>query len=135
MIKLEVLESPNADYLGEYVFFKNLIYVGSNIDADLYLEDKAASSNHIFIEIVDGQLLAHLGKDAKSFWVDGKLTTKFKFLHPGNILKAGETKFKILGFENSKICTKREILNKNTDELIQSNSPLLGYIKELQKRL
>lgn len=135
MIQLKVEECPSSDYVGEYIFHKNLIYIGANIDADLYLEDGALVGNHLLVEIVDGQLLAHLGKDAPSFWVDGKLATKFKFLAAGNVVKIGSTKIRIVLFAPTSKTSKREVLNKNTDELIQANSPLLDYIKDLQREL
>lgn len=135
MIRLKIESCPDPDRLGEYVFHKNLIYIGSSADADLALPDRQAAPNHLFIEIVDGQLLAHGAMENIEFKVDGKLATKFKFLKAGSVVEAGNTAFKILLFAAGSESDKREALNKNTDELIQSRSPLLGFIKELQKEL
>lgn len=135
MIKLEVLDCPNSDYLGEYTFYKNLLYVGSSIDADLCVEDLKVKSLHLIIEVVEEQLLAHLGKTAEVFWVNGKRSGKLKFLASGDELTLGETTLKVVSFAQTKIETKRDALNKNTEELIRDKSPLLAYIKELQKSL
>ena len=135
MIQIAVKNCPDSEYEGEYFFDKNLVYVGSNHDADLYLPDEKLSRNHLLIEIVDGQLLAHLGKNAQAFKVEGKLATKFKFLSAGNVIEAGGSSFKIMVFAPTVRTTKREWLNKNTDELIRSGAPLLEAVKELQEDL
>ncbi|MEX0797818.1 MAG: FHA domain-containing protein [Bacteriovoracaceae bacterium] len=135
MIKLKVKECPNPDYIGSYTFDKNLVYIGGNIDADLLLDDSDVGSNHLFIEIVNNQLLAHLNKDQDFFLVNGKRTTKFKFLNVGQDIKIGSSVVAVEIFAPTDIVAKREVLNKNTEELIQENSPLLEFIKELQKEL
>lgn len=135
MIRLNVEQTNSEERMGEYLFEKNLIYIGNNIDADLYLEDNELNSNHIIIEIVDGQLIAHAGTKTEAFWVDGKITTKFKFLSPGNKIKAGKSVINVVEFSPTKRQTKRELLNKNTDELLKEKNELLDVIKSIRESL
>ena len=47
MITITITASSDSDRLGEFKFFKDLIYVGSNHDADIYLPSDEVKNNHI----------------------------------------------------------------------------------------
>lgn len=134
MIKIKIIESPNSDQIGEYTFFKNIIYVGSNLDSDLYLEDPSLKSNHIFIEIADGQLIVQLSPEIPFILINGKRTTKFKFLTVTNKIKIGDSTLQIEAYALTQWKSKREVLNEKTDALIASNSPLIDIVKSVQEQ-
>ena len=135
MIQIEVLDCPNEDYLGRYLLHKNLVCLGSNREADLRLEDPQLKRNHLLFEIVNDQLLVHLNKGQEFLHVNGKRTTSFKFLKEGDEIAVGGSRIKIQSCQFTSVITKREVLNRNTDELIKEASPLLDFIKELQRDL
>ena len=72
MIKLAILKAKDNNRLGEYLFYSNLIYLGSNHDADIYAPLEEIGKNHIFIEIADNNLLIHLGKNVDYILVNSQ---------------------------------------------------------------
>ncbi|MCO4753917.1 MAG: hypothetical protein KC478_05520 [Bacteriovoracaceae bacterium] len=135
MIELEIIHCPNNDFLGTYRIFKDLFHIGSNLSAELRVKDNAIMANHLIIDIEEDRLRATLNLDDGFFLVDGKRTTSLKYLNIGSSFEVGNTRFLVKQFSAQKIVTKRETLNKNTDELIKEKSPLLSYIKKLQTEL
>ncbi len=134
MIVIEVLECPDQDYLGQFSFYKSFIRIGSGQSVEFCLNDKQIKKNHLVLDIQDNQLNAAASEESDLFWVNGKRTAGIKSLKVGDTIQIGETKFKIVNFLNMPIESKRERLNRNTEELIKSNSPLLSYIKNLQEK-
>lgn len=132
MIGLNIVECPDKDYLGEVKFYKDLIYIGKNLSADLYLPDKSLQTNHIFLEVTDGKLIAHSSKHVEYFWVNGKRTKNFKFLGMGDQIKIGTSTIKVVIFSPSTTIDKRTGLNNATDILINSKQSLLPLVQSLQ---
>lgn len=133
MLVIQITKAKDENLKGTYRFGKNLVHIGSHQDSDLMLPQDEVALRHLFIEVVEDQLIAHLDRDSEEFWVDGKVVTKFKFLSPASVIRAGETEFRVIEARHETTRSKRELLNKNTDELIKGKSPLLGFIKALQE--
>ena len=135
MINLSINKCPNTDYIGKITFHKDLIYIGSNLSADLYIPDKDIITNHIFIEIIDNKLIAHSHKKVDNFWVNGKRTKNFKFLTVGDKIKIGNTEIEIILFASVEVKDKRMQLNENTDILINQKQELIPLVKSLQEKI
>lgn len=135
MINLSINNCPNTDYIGKITFYKDLIYIGSNLSADLYIPDKDIITNHIFIEIIDNKLIAHSHKKVNNFWVNGKRTKNFKFLTVGDKIKIGNTEIEIILFASVEVKDKRMQLNENTDILINQKQELIPLVKSLQEKI
>jgi len=132
MIAIRINDCPNEDYLGEVKFNKNLIYIGNNLSSDLYLPDESLLTNHLFLEVIDGKLIAHSNKKVDYFWVNGKRTKNFKFLNLGDKIKLGHSQIEILVFAPTEIRDKRIGLNIATDILINNKQDLLPLVQTLQ---
>lgn len=135
MINLSINKCPNSDYIGKITYHKDLIYIGSNLSADLYIPDKDIITNHIFIEIIDNKLIAHSHKKVDNFWVNGKRTKNFKFLTVGDKITIGQTVIEIILFASVEVKDKRMQLNENTDILINQKQELIPLIKSLQEKI
>lgn len=133
MIVLEVLNSNNNDQLGEYHFYKNLIYIGSSPSCDLFFEDKEIYSNHFFLEIIENKLLIHPHKEVKSFLIDGKKTTSMRYLKVNQVVRFSDIEFKIINYMNTQIEDLRSLLNTKTDELIKNNPDTLELISQIEE--
>ena len=129
MIKLSIIDSKDSDRIGEFQIFKDLIYIGSNHDADIFLPQDEVVSNHIFLEIVDGSLLAHLGRDIDFILINGKRTTTFKRLKAHDSIKIGSAEMKILEFSDSQTSTIKEQINSRLSEIKSSKPELMELIK------
>lgn len=135
MINLSINKCPNTDYIGKITYHKDLIYIGSNLSADLYIPDKDIITNHIFIEIIDNKLIAHSHKKVDNFWVNGKRTKNFKFLTVGDKIMIGQTEIEIILFASVEVKDKRMQLNENTDILINQKQELIPLVKSLQEKI
>lgn len=133
MIQLKVNSCPNNDYLGKVQFFKNLIYIGSNLSSDLYLPDSEIKTNHLFIEVIENKLIAHAHKKVDYFWVNGKRTKSFKFLTIGDKIKIGSTEIEIVIYSTTTIKEKRVALNEAADILVSEKSDFIPLIQSLQE--
>jgi hypothetical protein len=134
MIHLEITKSNNSDHLGEYQFHKDLIYIGSNLSADIYLPEKEILTNHLFIEVVEGKLLVHPSREADFFLVDGKRTTSVRYIKINQKISVGETEILIKSFSVSPMVSLREKLNEKTDQLINAKSDMLDLIAKLEEK-
>ncbi len=133
MIQINIIDSIDRDKIGSFTFHKNLIYIGNTFSADVFLKDDNLLSNYVFIEIVDGKLLVHLNKEVPFILINGKRTTGHKFINIGDTIGISDNKLKIEAFIETKWDTMKDIVNKNTDILIQEKSELLTIVSSIQK--
>ena len=133
MIKLEVIHASDSDLLGEFIFLKNLIYIGNKI-GDLRINSPLILNQHLFIEIVENKLIAHPHKDVDFYLVDGKRTTNIKILKPLSTIDLGDIKFRILQFETGRYLNTKDSLNEQTDKLIKLKHPLLNTLQKLREQ-
>ena len=129
MITITITASSDSDRLGEFKFFKDLIYVGSNHDADVYLPSDEVKNNHIFIEIIEEKLIVHLGRDIDHILVNGKRTSTFKKLKIGDVIGIGYTKLRVDSFEESKTLSTKELTKQRLASLENHNPQLFKVIK------
>lgn len=133
MIQLTVTSSIDQDKIGQFTFYKNLIYVGSHKSCDLYLNDKALDQNHIFIEIVETKLLVHLGQNTQKILINGKINTGHKFITAGMSLNLNGNIIKIDNFIETRYKSYKEELNTLTEEIIEKQPNVLAFLQELQQ--
>lgn len=131
MIKIEVTSSNDTDRLGYFLFYKDLIYVGSNHDADLYIPDDQISNNHIFLEVVDTKLLTHLGRGVEFMLINGKRTTSFKTLRVGDSVSLNTLTFKVLEYEASKYGSISNFLKERVSDVKANEPELMELLKTL----
>ncbi|MBD64041.1 MAG: hypothetical protein CME62_02465 [Halobacteriovoraceae bacterium] len=134
MIEIEVIQSQNKDFLGTYKFHKNLIYIGSNHEADLYFPKSCLGHNHLFIEVIHDKLITHLHQEVDHILVNGKRTTNFKTLYSGDKISFSDLEFKIKRFKHSEIITKKDLLNKAAAEIPQTRSELIPILSKLSEK-
>lgn len=135
MITIELTKCPDPLKIGEYPFHKNQIYIGSNISADLYINDPNVYFNHFFIEIVENKLLLHPHQSSDYFLIDGKRTTSMRYLKAGQKVGLNSIEFTIKSFSETLVQTFRDTLNTNTDQLINENSQLINFISKIEEQL
>lgn len=133
MISIEITNANNEEYIGQYLFQKNLIKFGANILSEIYLPDEKLNQSHIFIEVIDDNILIHLQKDAEFFFINGKRTTTYKFLKRNDLVKIGDCTFKLLDYKFQEVVSMRDILNKNSQIIKNTKPELLRIIQELSK--
>ena len=135
MIQLKINKCSDPDYVGEIKIYKNLIYIGSNLSSDIYLPDKDIKTNHLFIEIVEGKLLAHAHQSVDFFWVNGKRSKNLKFLNIGDKIQIGASEIQIVLFAHHEFIDKRNALNASTDILISSKQEYLPLVQKIQSKI
>lgn len=135
MIQLKINKCPIEDYIGEIIIHKNLIYIGSNLSSDIYLPDKDLKTNHLFIEIAEGKMIAHSNPNVDFFWVNGKRSKNLKFINMGDKIQIGESEVEIVLYALSESIDKRSALNEATDTLISSKQEYLPLVQKIQAKL
>lgn len=134
MIDIEILNSPDEKRLGRYVFHKDEISFGSNLNDELLLDEEEISPSHISIVIKEFKLYVHLREGIDFILVNGKRTTAAKLLKATDTITIGKTTLKINNFliENHK--TRKEFLNAKVEEFKKINSPLIPVLQILNEQ-
>lgn len=129
MIHLEVQSSTDSDRLGSFLFHKELIYVGVNHDADLFIPEDGLKKNHIFLEVVESKLLVHLGRDTKFILVNGKRTTSFKTLKIGDTISINSLTVKIINYLATANSSPSDFLKNRVSKAKESDPELMELLK------
>lgn len=127
MIKFEIIKSSDLNRLGEYLFYKNQLFIGSNYSADLYFPSSKMEKDHAFAEIIDGKVLLHLGNNVDHIKVNGKRTTTFKYLKRGDTFTLINEQIKVLDFELEIEKNLKKTLNECSHS-IRENKDLFDII-------
>lgn len=133
MIEVSIETSIDSEKIGKFSFNKNLIYIGKDQGCDLYINDSTLNHNHIFIEIIDSKLLCHLGRSTEFILVNGKRTTGHKSITIGDTLTIGNSLIKIISFVKTTSQTYKDLLNSETEKILESDKDLLTILKEIQR--
>ena len=133
MIELNLICNSNDDFSGKRLFYKNLVYFGSDYSCDIFTPGTALMPIHGFVEIVGGKLLLHLGDGVKRIHIDGKLTTSIRYFKVGQVLKFGDYELTVSNYLENYYPTSREGINKSTDEIIQACGKDLEILKSIQE--
>lgn len=134
MIQLTVTKSNDIDKLGKFTFYKNLIYIGSHNACDLFIDDNNLDKNHVFIEIVEGKLLVHLGKNTEKILVAGKITTGHKYISTGVTIELNGNTIVIELFAETIPTNYKNELNTLTEKIIESQPKVLAFLQELHQK-
>ncbi len=132
MIKFEILESPDHEVLSTFEYFHNLIYIGRT-SGNLTIQDPALLKSHLMLEVVGQDVIVHPQKSVEFYLINGKRATTPRKLHTGETVSFGNTKMKLISFEETAAYSKKNILNEKLDQLIESGSQKLPVIESLSK--
>ena len=124
MIKVSILESEQKDRVGEYLFYKNRITIGSDIGNDIYVPTAQIPNRLFTLECRDKNFTITPHQEVMNYHVNGKLTTSFKSLNVHDIFHYEKTKFKLIQFNYETIFSEQEILNNAIDQVIKENNDI-----------
>lgn len=134
MISIDIIKAQDSNLLGNYQFYKSIIYIGSSHISDIYCPNSELNDIHFFIEVVDNKLILHLNKETDHVLVNSKRTIQFKNISKGSIIEAAGIKFKVIDFSEEEIVTKRDKLNSIVSTLKQDNPELLEIVSMLSEK-
>jgi hypothetical protein len=132
MIHFEISESPDQNILSAYKYHQNQIYLGRTT-GDLWIHDNSLLASHIMLEVIGKELLIHPQKGVEFFLINGKRASNIRKLKVNDQISIGNSQIKILGFEETLRESKKEILNKKLNALIEENSSRLVVVEKLTK--
>lgn len=134
MVHLEIIESPDQNVLTSFQFFKNEIYLGYSF-GNLFIKDSLLLPSHLMIEVVEKDLIVHPQKNVESYLIEGKRASTPRKIKVGQIISIGQTKFKIIAFEETIIKTKKNILDEKLGTFVEGNSSRLTVIEKLARMM
>ena len=134
MIKFEVKDSPDRNVISSYEYFQNQIYLGKT-NGSLQINDKDLHALHIMLEVIGTELIIHAQKNVEFFLINGKRSSAVKKIKKNDQITIGATTLIILDFTETIHESKKGILEKKLNQLIEENSPLLAVIERLTKRI
>lgn len=130
MIKLEIIDTPDADFEFTYQFHKNLIYLGNHPSCDIFIHDSKVMNNHLFVEIIGKKLVMHLNPKIKYCHVNNKRTGAISYLKIGDDVLIGDTLLKVLEFSEEQVTSYKDFLNQRTEEILKKNDHITSLVKE-----
>jgi hypothetical protein len=133
MIKIEITDSPLSEQLGSVIFHKNSIYIGKTY-GDILIDDKKMLNNYLFIEILEEQnvLFCHPHPSVSHFHVNKKRCETPRKITINDTITILNVTVKIIEFKYIPIVTFKAHLNKCLDQLIESHSPIIDIVKQLE---
>jgi len=134
MIKIEIINSNDILRLGEYVFFKNFLTIGSSYTNDLFLTLDGLDAIHSALEIEENKLFITFNVKLDHIKVNKKITTGKKRLVENDIIRLADVEIKILKFEMTVHETRKEILNRKLQEKNFQNNPILEVVQNLREQ-
>ena len=96
MIFLEILNSPDKDFLAPYEFYFKTISIGSSKRSNLYLPFPGIKNYHLKLSLINDNKVAVKNIDAKHYYSNGKKIEGEKLHTVGDILKIGPVELKII---------------------------------------
>lgn len=132
MINFEIINSPDSNVISEFKYFQNQIYLGRTT-GDLWIDDQDLLTSHIMLEVIEKDLLIHPQKSVEFYLLNGKRATAIRKLKPRDEITFGKTKLRVISFEETPKESKKEILNKKLNALMEENSPRLTVVESLTK--
>ena len=99
MITIKIHTSTYDEHEGTYEFMQNSIYLGSNYDANLYFPYADVLSNHLFLEVIEANLIIHPHRELKHILVNGKRTSRPKILRKNDRVDLGFVNFEVIAFK------------------------------------
>ena len=132
MINFKITQSADPNVLSPFKFFQNQIYLGRT-SGDLWINDLDLLPIHLMLEIHEKDLLVHPQKGVEFYLLNGKRATAIRKIKVHDEVTFGKTKIKILGYEQTVQETKKEVLDKKLNQLLEENSKRLTVIEHLSK--
>lgn len=132
MIKLEITESPDNNVISAFTYFQNQIYLGRN-SGDLWINDNELLTSHIMLEVIDKDLLIHPQSGVEYYLLNGKRASVIRKLKMNDKITIGKTVIRILGFEETKRPSKKELLNNKLNQLVEENSSRIPVVESLSR--
>jgi hypothetical protein len=134
MIHFEILKSPDSSMITKIEFFQNVIYIGKT-KGNIILNDTSLLESHVMIEVINNDLIIHPQKNVDYYLIDGKRATSIRKIKTNQVITIGQTSFKIINFEETKLKSKKNTLDEKLNILIESNSSRLEIIEDLAKMM
>lgn len=134
MIHLEIIQTPDPNVQATFQFYQNQLYIGRS-SGDLLIQDIELHSSHLMIEVINNELLIHPQKNVTSFLINGKRATAIRKMKSQDILTIGKTSLKLLDFSDTHLVTKKEMLNKKLQQLINQQAPRLVAVEALTQMM
>jgi hypothetical protein len=132
MINFEVIQSADPNVLSAFKFFQNQIYLGRT-SGDLWINDRDLLPIHLMLEVHEKDLLLHPQKGVEFYLLNGKRATAIRKLKLQDEVTIGKTKIKILSYEQTQQETKKQVLDRKLNDLVEENSKRLAVIENLSK--
>jgi hypothetical protein len=130
MIRFEIIKSPDFSVITNFCFLKNELHIGRE-NGDLLIADPELHAGHIMFEVHGSDLLIHPHREVEYYLINGKRATAIRKLKLNNEVTIGQTVFRILDFSETVHESKKEILNRKLNKLIEEDSGRLVVIEKL----
>lgn len=132
MIHFEITACPDLNTVAPFKFHQNQIYLGRS-SGDLWIKDSLLLPIHIMLEVIENDLLIHPQKGVEFYLLNGKRSSSIRKLKIDDNVQIGNTTFKVIAFHETIFESKKNILNKKLNSLIEEGSQRLSVIEKLTK--
>lgn len=132
MIEIQIIESPDENIVASFKYFQNQIYLGRS-SGDLWINDSSLAASHAMLEVIEKDLLIHPQKGIDFYLINGKRASAIRKLKINDQITIGKTVIKVLAYEETVRESKKDLLNRKLNELIETNSDRLHVVESLTK--
>ncbi len=132
MIEIQIIESPDENVIASYKFFQNQIYLGRT-NGDVWIQDLSLSPSHVMLEVIGKDLLIHPQRGVEFYLINGKRASAIRKLKTNDLITLGKTIVKINSFSETDRESKKDMLNRKLNQLVEQNSDRLNVVENLTK--
>ena len=134
MIEFEIHSSPDESASGNHKLIRDEITIGSSKRADVIIYDRDLKGVEATLYIIDNKCTLS-GNDLNIFHVNGKKFTGNKNIKQNDIVKLGNTTFKIISFKSIASSELKHKLTTRYKDILRTDKYLSDILYELEKEL
>ena len=131
MIEFQVLNSPDKDAVGTFLFFFEKFTLGRDSKSQFTIDDKQICPAALSFECVESGLFLN-NKNQEYFWINGKKVSGKILMKPGDILSLGATEIKLLNYSYQDVLKAFNLYDKveETEAAHPELEPVLRAIED-----
>ena len=133
MIEIEIIESPDTEFLGIYQTFRSRFSVGTK--GILPIADPKLNPIHIQLELDKKGIRVSSVNPGSFFHLNNKKIAGKKQVQIGDLIKIGNTSFKILNFQFLPRVEHRELLKLQYQKITHDSPDIAMLLAQLEKEL
>lgn len=134
MLHLKITSSNNPDIIGEHIYYLSEIYLGKS-KGHILIFDPKLFDYHFRLETFSDGIICDCHPDVEYYLINGKRSEGKNKISPKETIQIGETIFFVEKFEHLPYESRKDKLNKNITDILESDPSTKNVLKLIENEL